>query len=224
MNLPQSIDLNKTALVRIVAGLFALLGWTEGADLGRIPKRLHRAVINVLRPAESAVRRLIVALAQSIKAEPPKPRPPSKKPARKELRRGPRRSFAFFDPLSRFFRKRRPKGEPRARPSITFFGNGEPRRVFFGAPPPPPSDGLETSVNIVARLEAIKAALEDLPGQAQRLAFVLARRETTPRLKIRAPLRGGPAPGARRKPVEEIHRVLEQCHGLARAALAPNTS
>ena len=55
----QSIDLNTAALVRIVAGLFALLGLTAGSVPARIPLTLHRAIRRVLRPAESAARRLI---------------------------------------------------------------------------------------------------------------------------------------------------------------------
>ena len=77
MDLPKSIDLNKTAIARIVAGLFALLGLTDGAVLARIPIELHRMIARVLRPAESAVRRLIVVLARitNVKAPPPRSRP-----------------------------------------------------------------------------------------------------------------------------------------------------
>lgn len=49
-------------LIRIVAGLFALIEFREGNPLVRKPSKLNRAVLRVLPPAESAVRQLIVAL------------------------------------------------------------------------------------------------------------------------------------------------------------------
>ena len=227
MHLPPSIDLNKTALARIIAGLYALLGLTAGAVLGRIPVELHRNVLRVLRPAESAVRRLIVIVAGTIKvkAAPPRPAPAGFVRA---AQRKPRVSFQLFDPRQRFFCKPpRPKNEPRPQPRITFFGNGEVRRISLVREPPPrddKADGLANPANLARRLEALKAALDDLPRQAKRMARALARRQQSPRLKLQSPLRPGPAPGARRKPIEEIHHVLERCHWLARAALAPDTS
>ena len=73
MDIPAAIELNKTALLRIIASLFAML---EAAQ-ARIPVALHRGVARVLRPAESAVRRLIVTLARisNLKALPPRSRP-----------------------------------------------------------------------------------------------------------------------------------------------------
>ena len=102
MDIPQAIDLNKTALARIIAGLFALLGLTGGAALARIPIKLHRAVARVLRPAESALRRLIVVLARitNVKAPPPRPRPPPAGIVRTGLGK-PRISFQLFDPRQR---------------------------------------------------------------------------------------------------------------------------
>ena len=228
LRLPQSIDPNKTALARILAGLFALLGLTEGAVPGRIPRELHRTILRVLRPAESAVRRLIVIVARTIKvkASPPRPAPAGLVRAGQ---RKPSRSFQLFDPRTRFFRKPpRPKDAPRARPRISFFGNGEVRRISLGREPPPPkddkADGLANPANLVRRLGALKAALDDLPRQAARLARALARRQRSPRLKFQGPLRPGPAPGSRKRPLREIDHVLERCHWLAREALAPDTS
>ncbi len=52
------IKRNSEALKGIIEVLFALLG-LDGADAAsRIPRSLHSAVLGVLRPAESAVRRL----------------------------------------------------------------------------------------------------------------------------------------------------------------------
>lgn len=42
-----------------------------------LPRRLHRAVLRLLRPAESAARRLILALACGLSLPPPRPRKPA---------------------------------------------------------------------------------------------------------------------------------------------------
>ena len=81
MDIPKAIELNKTALARIVAGLFALLGEASEAALTRIPVALHRSIARVLRPAESAARRLIVVLARITKLKAPPPRKSRPMPA-----------------------------------------------------------------------------------------------------------------------------------------------
>ena len=229
MDLPQAIDLNKTALARIVAGLFALLGLTGDAALARIPIELHRTIARVLRPAESAARRLIVVLARitNVKAPPLRPRPAPAGIVRAGQGK-PRLSFQLFDPRQRFFRPQRQPKTARPMPRISFFGNGEVRTISLAPEPPPPregkADGLENSANLVRRLQALKAALDDLPRQAKRLVRTLARRQKSPQLKLKMPLRPGRAPGFRRRPILEIDSVLHQCDWLAREALAPDTS
>ena len=223
MDIPQAIDLNKTALARIVAGLFALLGVAGEAALARIPLALHRAVARVLRPAESAARRLIVTLARILNLKAP---PRQSRPAPAGLARAAqgqqRLSFQLFDPRRRFFRPR----QTLPRPRISFFGAGEVHRVSLGREKPghDTSDGLETSANLLRRLNTLKDALDDLPRQARRLVRALARRETSPRLKLKTPLRPGRAPGLRQKPRLDIDHILRQCDWLARDALAPDTS
>ena len=69
MDWDLAIKRNSEALKGIIAALFAMLG-LDGTDVvGRIPHRLHRAVLRVLRPAESAVRRLIVVAARGVGGE-----------------------------------------------------------------------------------------------------------------------------------------------------------
>ncbi len=77
MDWDAAIKRHSEALNRIVAALFALLGLEGEADLGRIPNPLYRAVLLVLRPAESAVRRLIVIAAKGlvVKLAPSRPMP-----------------------------------------------------------------------------------------------------------------------------------------------------
>ena len=227
MNIPQAIELNKTAVARIVAGLFALLGVAGDAALARIPMALHRGVARVLRPAESAARRLIVTLARitNVKAPPRRSRPAPAGLVR--AAQGSRRlSFQLFDPRRRFFRPR-DQAQTRPAPRISFFGPGEVRGVSRGREKPPKpdtSDGLVTSANLLRRLGALKDALDDLPRQARRLVRALARRQNVPRLKLKMPLRPGRAPGHRRKPRLDIDHVLHRCDWLARDALAPDTS
>ena len=58
-----AIKRNSEALKGIIEALFVMLG---DATVSRIPKPLHRAVLRVLRPAESAVRRLVVIAARGL--------------------------------------------------------------------------------------------------------------------------------------------------------------
>ena len=229
MNALHNVDLQKPILASIVAGLFALLGLTGDSVLGRIPIELHRNVRRVLRPAESAARRLIVVMAMFVKVKPEPSRAPRPIP-KNIIRTGqakPRICFRLFDPRPRIFQKRRPKNVPRRQPSITFFSNdGSYRRISLAPPPPPPSDGLENSAHLVRRLHALKAALDDLPRQAKRLARTLARRRNSPDVivKLKTPLRPGRPPGHRKKPRLEIDHVLRECEWLGRNVLPPDSS
>ena len=227
MQLPaHRIEVPRTAIARIVAGLFALLGLTAGSVPERIPLALHRAIRRVLRPAESAVRRLIVVLARitAVTAPPPRPRPMPAAIVRTGQAQS-RAAFQLFDPRQRFFQKRRKPKPAGPGPRITFFEpGGGYRSISFAPPPPPPSDGLENSAHIVLRLQALQAALADLPRQAKRLVRVLARRQNIPQLQLRTPLRPGRPPGNRQKPRLEVDHVLRECDWLARNALPPDTS
>lgn len=228
MNLPAAIALNKSALAGIVARLFAMLGLNGNAALTRIPVDLHRSIARVLRPAESAVRRLIVLLAKFTKVKTPPPR--SMPVGFVRAGDGPTRlAFNLFDPRQRFHRpQRQAENSPRPQPRISFFAEGEVRTIAWGQDPhdvaPQPQNSEADPANLLRRLAALKAALDDLPRQAKRLVRVLARRQKSSRLKLRMPLRPGRAPGYRRKPLLEIDHVLHQCDWLAREALAPDTS
>ena len=77
MDWDLAIKRNSEALKEIIEELFALLG-LDGTDaVTRIPRSLHSAVLSVLRPAESAVRRLIVVAARNVvvKLAPSRPMP-----------------------------------------------------------------------------------------------------------------------------------------------------
>ena len=53
-----------------------------------LPRHLHTAVLRLLRPAEAAVRRLIIVAARGIVVAPPSPPRPRKVPAPTILRNG----------------------------------------------------------------------------------------------------------------------------------------
>ena len=100
MDWDLAIRRNSEALKGIVEALFAMLGLAGGATRLRIPQPLHRAVLRVLRPAESAVRRLVVIAARGlvVKLAPSRPMPAG--PIGKG--RASRPSFQLFDPRKNF--------------------------------------------------------------------------------------------------------------------------
>jgi len=101
MDWARAIERNSEALKGIVEALFTMLGLAGDVAVMRIPQPLHRAVLRVLRPAESAVRRLIVIAARGLvvklKAAAWRPMP---KPAGPNGKRGGPSppSFQLFDP------------------------------------------------------------------------------------------------------------------------------
>ena len=227
MDWARAIERNSEALKGIVAALFAMLGrWGEATEV-LLPHSVHRAVLRVLQPAESALRRLIVIAARGVVVKLVASRP---MPAGLIIGKGliSRASFKLFDPRKNLALL----GEgapPRLHPRIHVFG-GDPRvaaiwvvRPPLAAPAPPP-DGLVGAEPLRRRVQALKLALEDLPRQARRLARWRLKREKIPSLKFKLPLRPGAPPGHHKTKVHEVDEVLAECHGLAWDALRFNTS
>jgi len=139
-------------------------------------------------------------------------------------------SFKLFDTRKDFpeLRQRRVKYAKHP-PRILFFGDDSRVDDLWPAPPPvaaptPPPDGLVNAARLSRRLQALKLALEDLPRQAKRMARWRMRRETEKAPAFKSPLRPGPPPGHRRKPVHEVDEVLSECHWLAWEAMKTDTS
>jgi len=239
MDWDLAITRNSKALKAIIEVLLALLG-LDGTDAAsRIPRSLHSAVLGVLRPAESAVRRLIVVVARNVVVtlSPLRPRPEGIKLAVSKgkgggMSRPP--SFPLFDPRKRFKFARGPRRNfPRVMPRIRVIDD-DPRVVALWpkpqpvVEPPAPPDGLVGAARLTRRLQAVKLALDDLPRQARRLVRLQERREATPdlapELKFKSPLRPGRPPGYRKKPIHEVDEVLADCDFLAWEAMKPNTS
>jgi hypothetical protein len=229
MDWARAIERNRDALTGIIAALFAMLGLADGGTVGRIERRLYRAVLRVLWPAEAAVRRLIVIAARGLVVKPVAARPsPKGRITSKGGSRPP--AFPLFDKRQlRFDLKARRTG-PRPNPRITFMSSnawGDPVFTTLQArptPPPKPADGLIDAKRLCRRLAAVKQALADLPRQARRLVRARARRDKVERLRGLSPLRPGPPPGHRKKPTHAVDAVLKECHWLAWEVLKPDTS
>ena len=227
-NWDGAVKHHSEALKGIIETLFALLGLDGTETVGRIPRPLHRAVLRVLRPAESAMRRLIVVAARNlvVKVAPSRPMPKGQRigkgsgPSRPSFKLCDKR--IFFPELSNP-RVKYTKNPPRIH--VFPYDTLVPRPRPAVAPPPPP-DGLINAARLSRRLQALKSALEDLPRQAKRMARWRVRREATKAPKFKFPLRPGQPPGHRRKPTHEIDDVLTECHWLAWEAmrLKPDTS
>jgi hypothetical protein len=225
MDWAKAIEINQTTLTRIVAELIAMVGIASE----RLPRPVYRAVMLVLRPAESAVRRLIIASARGVvvKLSPTRPMPKGISIAKKGSIS--RISFQLFDSRKRFGRRRRksgPKLVPRVRfidfsPLVPLFQKPSQYDV---EPTPKPDDGTVSAARLSRRLAAIKDALEDLPRQAQRLVRWQARRNKMQSPKFRDPLRPGWPPGYRKRHRHEVDAVLTECRWLARDAFNPDTS
>jgi hypothetical protein len=121
-----------------------------------------------------------------------------------------------------------PLREPRIRfidvafdPRIPLF-----RPVPEAAPdePDPYADHTVDAGPLCRRLAAIRAALTDLPRQAQRFARWRARPAETRRPQRHDVLRTGPPPGLRPRKTREVDEILAECHWLARHAAASDTS
>ena len=80
MDRNSAIERWRVPLLGHVLALFAEIGLTEGGTVERVPKPVYRYVLGILRKAESAVRRLIVAAARDIVVEYKPRRPASVKP------------------------------------------------------------------------------------------------------------------------------------------------
>ena len=132
MDWDHAIKRNSEVLAGIVETLFVMLGLVGEATVSRISWPAYRAVLRVLRPAESALRRLIVIAARDVVVAPAVSRP---KPAGavKPGKRGTSRPFfQLFDPQTRIVlpRRRRPQ---RAVPRIHMF-NADGEFITIGPP------------------------------------------------------------------------------------------
>ena len=238
------VQRNRAPLLRLVGVLFLMLGLDEGgADV--VPRRVVRQVMRLLRPAESAARRLIVVVARGVRIDASKLRPLKAPEAPSRLEAAGllviHRNVDFG--LARFWR---PEAAAPKKPAPAFpaFPLADPPRRFdalgWEGKRPFPKDGVAAADpdedvnarNLCRRAQALKHALDNLPRYARRLALREARlkQESGAPLKgarqtyKRRTLRWGDPPGHCKKPEREVDDLLRECHRLALyARTAPDT-
>jgi hypothetical protein len=225
-----AIKRNREQLRQIVLALFALARMRVGGSLFTLRRDVSSAIMLILRPAESAVRRLIVIAAHRLILKPQIPCPFVILGLRPEdpiitIPSGNVRARAFklFDPLKSF--------DP-----DSIWDN---EQVTYES-----GYGLTASANqsqdawldhqtidathIGQRLNALIRALDNIPAQARRLVRWQQKRDVA--LKASrptriSPMRPGLPPGWRERKIHEIDDVLRECHGLANDRLnAPDSS
>jgi hypothetical protein len=240
-----AIDRHRDALKRVLAMLVGMAGLAEASGEGSftLPRHLHRAILRLLRPAESAARRLVIVAARGLVVDLPplrqrKPKPTSlAKPGGTGIIMPPgpprsRRTLALplFDSLRSPLSKGRPRYQPQASiPRISFPGSIAPSPI---APRRPPwrDDPLDAT-RLMLRLQALAAALDDLPRHAKRFARWKAGRDAAgaqnketrvagaqnkTRSRRAWPLRPGRPPGQRaQRHRTEVHEILQDLHGVA---------
>ena len=230
MDWDHAIKRNSEVLAGIVETLFVMLGLVGEATVSRISWPAYRAVLRVLRPAESALRRLIVVAARNIVIAPVASRPKTARAIKPSKRGTSRPSFQLFDLQPRIVLPRR-RRTPRAVPRIHFF-NTDGEFITIGPPIRPAkapartksADGMVNAARVIRRLEALESALADLPRQAKRLARWRMREEKSENPSFKTPLRPGRPPGSRRRAVHLVDELLDECQWLAHRAAMPDTS
>ena len=165
--LSGAIELNCDALLRIAAQLVAILRLPVGGMKDSLPASLYYHVLRILRPAESAVRRLIVLEAIGLEIEATAPgRNESGRIAKVKAKAVAERkpaadpAFPLFDPFKPLPDNpwlaggNRDAEQPLTLPGFPAFRSDEPR----------------DAKSLGRRVRALIHALDDLPAQARRLA------------------------------------------------------
>jgi hypothetical protein len=199
MDWNAAIDKNREALKRFLATLVGMAALAGGGTT--LPRHLHRAVLSLLRPAEAAARRLIIASARGLVVAMPPVHPcePKSQTVATELLL---RDLGITVTMSRAdlsrdaaakraaaLRAARPRSlslpllDPLLTPSRFHRcyapAHAAPRISILGLgmpfrSSPSPDDPIDTR-RLALRLAALASALDDLPGQAERFARWKAR-------------------------------------------------
>ena len=223
MDWPMIIERNADRLFAVVTELFVMAGFGRGGT-AFLPRHICRALLILLRPAESAVRRLIIIAARGLVV---KLRAGRAFPAGGVLKSDAERvpAFCLIDPLKRFapegFEWAKEWDRVQVLPRISVPGFIDP--VFAAAMPISSADDLISPAAIRRRLQALKHALDHLPRQAMRLARWRARGELARKAEKwkpgrMSPMRPGFAPGYHRTDKREIDRIISDVHFFAQEA------
>lgn len=207
MNWIIAIDRNRNALLSIIFLLMKSLGLVDGGKLTTLPSRLYRKVLFILRPAEAAVRRLIMMAAYEMELRGVKLRTSRPVVGRSAFAFSNTTNFApsfnLIDPL------KSGRGE---QPDFALFGpafadhHGAPDQIRIPA------------IGLGCRILALKNALDTIEKQALRLIRWYGLRDEALRQSKPhrfSPLRPGLPPHLRKRPRNEIETILSECHSLA---------
>ena len=227
MDWQSAVAKNRDDLLKIVTRLFVMTGIRTGRSVIALPRQLRLRILGLLRPAEFAARRLIAVAACKlvVKAytghvelsEADVARSAAKR--QKSQVRGTLPSsapaFPLFDPFKPF--------------SHPWLEDGENGRAEMRHTPETslgPDDPVDARA-LCRRVVALERALQDIEGQAARLARWRARRSaespscpgpTRVKPKRFSPLRPGRPPGWCKRPKTALEEVLKECDFLARDA------
>ena len=230
MDWAMAIERNSEALSRVVASLVAMVRVKGGGVAAYLPRDIYSAALILLRPAESAVRRLIVMAARGLAVK-LKLGPTRAFPAGLSLKRDAERvpAFCLIDPLKRFAPEDFEWGMKKQQvlPRISVPGLFDP---VFPDQPALDADDMIAAAALGRRVQALRFALDNLPREAKRLARWKVKRELErqaekPRPGRLSPFRPGFAPGLHRHKPQEIDSILGDCHCFAVVAWdRPDTS
>jgi hypothetical protein len=225
MDFESIIDLNRTALLSLVAKMFAAVGIEEGGSVGVVEQRVRLMVLRLLGPAEAAVRRLIFLKARDLPTPEHVRRPAPDKPIPRGKGRSKRRAFPLFDrrKAHRKTRKKRPSGPG---PRIRFFDETDRDYPVEPSPQPVLPEDLVDAGTLCLRLNALLDALGNLDKQAKRLKRAQARRKLSRRLSGQGVLRIYRPPSHRENggTVDEVEvdEILRSLQYFAREWIAAN--
>lgn len=167
-----------------------------------VARHVHSAILAKLRPAESAVRRLIAVAARGLVVTPGAKRAGPVGPV-------PKGSGEAVPPFALFDRRRRVGPFEKRVP-----GHGPGVRGLDGLDPAPPAsraplpDDPVAVARVSQRIAALRHALDTIDAQARRMVRGMARRGIRP-------MRPGRPPGHVERGKREIDIVLAECHLLA---------
>lgn len=176
-------------------------------------RSVRSRILRLLRPAESVVRRLIVIVAQGVSLE---LRSSGAFPVSFASGAGVARVpvFTLLDALRRPEAGGRAWGKRGGWPMLSVMGEARE------AAPLAEDDPIVAAEPILRRIAALRAALDDLPKQARRLARWRLRRAARGGPGRVSPLRSGRPPGHRALVVHPVDVLLRDCHQLALMRLA----
>ena len=242
-----AIQHNQTTLLRNVAWLFTWLRLEVGDSVETMPRVQRLTILFVLRPSESAYRRVLYfamlvrgVVAPLLKKRATPPVPPKRQRGGEKRAPVAALSFKLLDQRKPFdLYPDKPKYASGPGPFVTDLWSDDPiydRSALYAHQermnrPAPSPDDEESVKALCLRMNALMAALNDLDGQVLRMAKLHARIAQQPRQVGKFPLRvmrPGLPPGTRQRQKHEVDAVLAECHRLAlmakRELKPPDTS